>query len=110
MEVEDEDRERDMYVLFGNDKLLDRFGVDLDFNNFRLNMQSLEKQGKTVVCMVVNDIPRLLIAFEEDHLTKPEAMGVVSYMREVMHLKVGMITGDNEHAAMRVAKHLEIPE
>ena len=60
--------------------------------------------------MVINDIPRLLIAFEEDHLTKPEAMGVVSYMRNVMHLKVGMITGDNEHAAMRVAKHLEIPE
>jgi len=58
-------------------------------------MQSLEKEGKTVVCMVVNDIPRLLISLEEDHLVKPEALGVVSYLRDVMHLKVAMITGDN---------------
>ena len=86
-----------------------RFNVDLDFNNFQLNIDSLEKEGKTVVCMVINNIPRLLISLEEDHVAKPESVGVVSYLRDVMHLKVAMITGDNEHAALKVARHLDIP-
>ena len=89
--------------------MMQRFNIDLDFNNFRLNIESLEKEGKTVVCMVINNIPRLLISLEEDHVAKPESVGVVSYLRDVMHLKVAMITGDNEHAAMKVARHLDIP-
>jgi len=59
--------------------------------------------------MVVDNIPRLLIALEEEHLTKSESYGVVKYLQNVMKLKVAMITGDNEHAAMKVAKHLDIP-
>ena len=51
-------------VICGNDKLLDRFKVDLDFNNFRMNMQSLEREGKTVVCMAIDQVPRLLISLE----------------------------------------------
>ena len=54
-------------------------------------------------------MPRLLISLEEAHLTKPESLGVVQYLREVMKMKVAMITGDNEHAAMKVARHLDIP-
>ena len=96
-------------MLCGNDKLMDRYGVDLDFANFRLNMQSLEKEGKTVVCMAIDKMPRLLVSLEEDHLAKPEALGVVTYLRDVMNMKVAMITGDNEHAAMRVARYLDIP-
>jgi len=102
-------KRKQMTVLCGNDKLLERFNIDLDFNNFRLNMESLEKEGKTVVCMVIDEIPRLLISMEEDHLSKPESLGVVTYLRDVMHLQVAMITGDNEHAAMKVARHLDIP-
>ena len=102
-------QEKPLTVLCGNDKLLSRFNIDLDFNHFRLNIESLEKEGKTVVCMVINDIPRLLISMEEDHLAKPESVGVVEYLRDVMHMKVAMITGDNEHAAMKVARHLGIP-
>lgn len=30
-------------------------------------------------------------------------------MANVLKLKVGMITGDNKHTALKVAKHLEIP-
>jgi len=96
-------------VLCGNDKLMARFGIYLKFNNFHLNLQSLEQEGKTVVCMVVAGVPRLLISLEEDHLTKPEALGVVTYLREVLKMRVAMITGDNQHAAMKVAHHLEIP-
>lgn len=89
------DTDESLQVLCGNDKLMDHYGINLDFNNFRLNMQSLERDGKTVVCMVVAGIPRLLISLEEDHLAKKEALGVVTYLREVMKLKVAMITGDN---------------
>ena len=31
-------------------------------------------------------------------------------MREVMGFKVAMITGDNKHAAYRVAQYLDIPK
>lgn len=98
-----------MEVLCGNDKLMSRYGVDLEFNNFRMNMQSLEKEGKTVVCLVINNKPRLLISLEEAHLAKEEALGVVTYLRNVMKMRVAMITGDNEHAAMKVARYLDIP-
>ena len=46
---------------------------------------------------------------EETHLTKPESLGVVQYIREIMNMKVAMITGDNKHAAMKVANYLDIP-
>lgn len=71
-------------------------------------MQALEQEGKTVVCMAVNGDPRLLISMEEAHLAKPEAVPVVNYFQNVMKLKVCMITGDNKHAALKVAKHLNI--
>jgi len=40
-------------VYCGNDKLMDRFGVDLEVNQLRQNMESLEKEGKTVVCLAI---------------------------------------------------------
>ena len=86
-----------------------RHDVDLEFNNFRMNMESLEQEGKTVVCLVIDGSPRLLISMEEAHTAKKEALAVVSYLRDVMKLKVAMITGDNEHAAMKVARYLDIP-
>ena len=85
----------DLNILCGNEKLMDRAGIDLSFSHFRDNMHALGKDGKTVVCMVVNNIPRLLISLEEAHVAKPEAVAVVNYMRDVMKLKVAMITGDN---------------
>lgn len=35
---------------------------------------------------------------------------MLDYLRNQMGLKVAMITGDNKATALRVAKHLEIPE
>ena len=88
---------------------MDRFCVDLEFNNFKMNMQSLEREGKTVVCMAIDQVPRLLISLQESHLTKPEALAVVTYLKDVMGMKIAMITGDNRHTAERVANFLEIP-
>jgi cation transport ATPase len=53
--------------------------------------------------MVIDQIPRLLISLEESHLTKPEALAVVTYLRDVLNMKVAMITGDNKHTAQKVA-------
>jgi len=88
---------------------MDRFKVDIDENDLRMNIGALEQEGKTVVCLVVDKTPRLLISLEEKHLTKDEAQPVVNYMRNVMKVKVAMITGDNKHTAYKVANHLSIP-
>jgi P-type E1-E2 ATPase len=45
---------------------------------------------------------------QERHLAKPEAKEVISYLRDRLGMKIGMITGDNKHTALRVAKHLGI--
>lgn len=70
----------------------------------------MESEGKTVVCFVIDKVARLLFSFEEEHLAKPEAKAVVKYMQTEMKLKVAMITGDNQHTALKVAKYLGIPE
>ncbi len=44
----------------------------------------------------------------EEHIAKPESRAVVDYLRNQMHLRVAMITGDNKHAAFKVANYLGI--
>ena len=86
-----------------------RFKVDLAFNKLDMNIEGLEMEGKTVICLAVDSIPRLLISLEEMHVAKPEAKALVAYLTEKLKLKVGMITGDNKHSALKVASHLNIP-
>lgn len=93
----------------GNDKLMDRHGVDLDVNQLRQNLDFLERDGKTVICMAINKTPRIIITLEEAHIAKKEAKDVVDYMKNKLKLKVAMITGDNKHTAIKVAQYLEIP-
>ena len=45
---------------------------------------------------------------EEAHIAKSESREVVSYLRSAMGMRVAMITGDNKHAAYKVARHLGI--
>lgn len=68
----------------------------------------LEQEGMTVITLVVNKVPQLIICLEEKHLAKPESKEVVNYLRNRMSMKVAMITGDNQHAAYKVAKYLGI--
>jgi cation transport ATPase len=58
--------------------------------------------------MAINKTPRIIITLEEAHLAKKEAKEVVNYMRNKLKLKVGMITGDNKHTAVKVARYLDI--
>lgn len=68
----------------------------------------LEQEGLTVVTFVVNGIPSLIITMEEAHIAKHESREVVNYLRTNLKLRVAMITGDNQHAAYKVARHLGI--
>jgi Cu+-exporting ATPase len=45
---------------------------------------------------------------EEAHIAKLESQDVVHYLRNQLGMRVAMITGDNKHAAYKVARHLGI--
>lgn len=74
------------------------------------NIQYLEEEGKTVVILAVDDIPQLILSLEETHLAKDSALYVVNYFQTILGMRVCMITGDNKHSALRVAKYLNIQE
>ena len=72
-----------------------RLGVDLTKNQLDTNIEGLEMEGQTVVCLAIGQTPRLLLSLEEEHLAKPEAKEIVRYLQQEMKIKVAMITGDN---------------
>lgn len=69
----------------------------------------LEEEGKTVILLIINKVPQLIVSLEEAHLSKPESKYVVDYLQYTMKAKVCMITGDNKYSALKVARHLGIP-
>lgn len=61
-----------------------------------------------MVILAVNLVPSLIISLEEADITKSESKYVIQYLSQVMNMRVCMITGDNKHSALKVAKHLGI--
>ena len=59
--------------------------------------------------LAIKGVPSLIISLEEAHLSKPESKYVIQYLQSKMNMRVCMITGDNKHSALKVAKHLNIP-
>ena len=102
------DEEEELKVMCGNEKLMNRFDVKMDFNQLPENIDSLEQEGKTVVCLAVDQVPRLLISLKEQHTTKEDALDVIKTLRNDMGIKVAMCTGDNQYAALMVADYLGI--
>lgn len=96
-------------VMCGNEKLMKRYDINLNYNRLDENIQELESLGRTVVIVTIDKVARLLISLEEEHLAKEEAKAVINYLQKDLGLKVAMITGDNHHTAQRVADHLGIP-
>ena len=45
---------------------------------------------------------------EELHIAKPESKEVIDYLKNTLKMRVAIITGDNKHAAMKVARYLDI--
>ena len=69
-----------MTVLCGNLKLMNHFNVLEKYPELTKNIDYLEKEGKTVVILAVDNVPSLIIPLEETHLSKPEAKFVVNYL------------------------------
>ena len=59
---------------------MERFKIDLSINKLDENIRELEGEGKTVFCLVIDKVPRLVISLEEEHLAKPEAKSVIKYL------------------------------
>ena len=59
------------------------------------NLDLLEQEGLTVVTLSMNGLPQMIISLEEQHVAKPESREVVQYLRQVLKVRVAMITGDN---------------
>lgn len=88
---------------------MDNFNVLDKYSELRKNIVYLEEEGKTVVMLALDNVPQLIISLCEEHISKRESKQVVDYLQNIMGLKVCMITGDNKHSALKVAKHLGIP-
>jgi len=87
---------------------MSRYNVDLSHNRLAGNMKELEQTGKTVVILCIDETARLLISMEDEYIAKPESQAIVKYLKEELKLKVAMITGDNEHTALKVANYVGI--
>ena len=98
---------KEIVVSCGNDKLMRSQQVSFPLE-VKHGLVKLEEQGLTVVTLAVSQVPQLIITMEELHIAKEESRDVVAYLRERMGLRVAMITGDNQHAAYKVAQYLGI--
>ncbi len=79
---------------------------DLDFlHNFEGQIDSLQKQGKTVMMVGLEGIPYGLIALSDT--LKPDSAEAIKHLHQ-QRLKVVMLTGDNRRAADAIAAQVGI--
>lgn len=98
---------KEIVISCGNDKLMRSQQVNFPAE-VKHGLLKLEEQGLTVVTLAVSQVPQLIITMDELHIAKEESREVIAYLRESMGLRVAMITGDNQHAAYKVAQYLGI--
>ena len=92
-------------VLVGKPSWLDE--MDLDFDNARDHIRSLQDEGKTVIMVVVDRKLAGLIAVADT--IKPESQDAISNLQEA-HLKVVLLTGDNTETAKAITSEVNIDE
>ena len=90
-------------VLFGNTRLMQKEGVEIQAASERL--ESLEKEGKTVMLLAVDTNLVGLIAVADT--VKPSALEGVKALQK-MGIEVIMITGDNARTAEAIASKVGI--
>jgi len=93
-------------VLVGNEKLINRYLIEIN-EEVKEEVKSLEEEGKTVVQVAIDNEIVLIIALQEQHLSKPEAKQVCTYLKD-NGFEVHMITGDHKHSAYKIADSLGI--
>ena len=92
-------------VLVGKPNWFDE--MDLNLDDAKDQIRSLQEQGKTVMLVVVDRELAGLIAVADT--IKPESRDAISELHEV-HLKVAMLTGDNTQTAKAIASEVNIDE
>ena len=89
-------------ILIGTQKLMRDNGVDLDNTE---QIEVLEQEGKTVMCVAVNQKCLGFIAVAD--VIREESVAAVAAL-EKMGVEVYMITGDNKRTAQAIASQLGI--
>ncbi len=92
-------------VLVGKPNWFDE--MDLNLDDAKDQIRSLQEQGKTVMLVVVDRELAGLIAVADT--IKPESRDAISELHEA-HLKVAMLTGDNTQTAKTIASEVNIDE
>lgn len=92
-------------VLIGNKKLLNEYQVSND--QFERDIEKLEKEGKTVVSLVIDGKVQGIIAITDP--LKENSVKAIKELQELGLLTV-MLTGDNERTAKVVAEMAGIKE
>lgn len=90
-------------ILFGNRKLLRKFGIPTD--HIEQKMEYLESEGKTVMIVAVDQIIAGLVAVA-DTLKESSRSAIESL--KLLRIETVMLTGDNEKTAKAVAKNVGI--
>jgi P-type Cu+ transporter len=78
-----------------------------DFNNAAKQVDDLQSEGKTVMMVVKNDALWGMISVSDT--LKPESADAIRQLHK-QHLKVVMLTGDNQKAAHSIASQVNIDE
>ncbi|RHY77680.1 hypothetical protein DYB38_010889 [Aphanomyces astaci] len=93
-----------MDVAVGNSAWLEEQNVAIP-SKMEAHMWELENEGKTVVCVTLNNVFAGLIALADT--ARPEAAETIAQLKR-MGMKVWLITGDNARTATAVARHMGI--
>jgi len=92
-------------VMIGKPKWFHERGSD--FNNAAKQVDALQSEGKTVMMVVKNDALWGMISVSDT--LKPESADAIRQLHK-QHLKVVMLTGDNQKAAQSIASQVNIDE
>ncbi|KAF1336070.1 Copper-transporting atpase, partial [Globisporangium splendens] len=94
----------DVNVMVGNPEYCEEKRIEIGAK-IREQMHELEMEGKTVVCVCIEDKLCGVIAMADT--PRPESKAVVSYLKS-MGLDVWLITGDNIRTASSIARKMGI--
>jgi len=92
-------------VLVGKPNWFDE--MDLNFDDVRDQIRSLQEEGKTVMMVVVDRRLAGVIAVADT--IKPESRDAIDGLHEA-HLKVVILTGDNTRTARAIASEVDVDE
>ncbi|MBN2048386.1 MAG: heavy metal translocating P-type ATPase, partial [Anaerolineaceae bacterium] len=92
-------------VLIGSPRLLGEHGFDL--GSYQVQIEGLQRQGKTVVTVVIDNQLSGLIAIADT--IKEDSIHSIDRLK-LMKLGVVMLTGDNQQTAEAIAKQVGITD